>query len=86
MLQCSQASLIISDVSGKDAGTYVCTADNGIHRMDIPSVLVVTGIVPYFSQSPLSYMVLPTLPSAYLDFDVTISFKPEKFDGKFSFL
>lgn len=66
----------------EDAGTYVCTARNGEETMDIPTVLVVTGVVPYFAQAPLSYMQLPTLPDAYTQFDIEISFKPEAPDGQ----
>ena len=49
--------------------------------MDIPTVLVVTGVVPYFAQAPLSYMQMPTLPNAYMEFDIEVSFKPESPDG-----
>jgi hypothetical protein len=50
--------------------------------MDIPTVLVVTGVVPYFAQAPTSFMALPTLPDAYLQFNIEVSFKPESSDGK----
>lgn len=40
-------------------------------------MLVVTGIIPYFTQAPNSYITLPTLPDAYLQFSFEISFKPE---------
>ncbi len=67
----------------EDAGTYICTASNDDETMDIPTVLVVTGVVPYFAQAPLSYMQLRTLPNAYMQFDIEISFKPEAPDGNF---
>ncbi|XP_063241894.1 basement membrane-specific heparan sulfate proteoglycan core protein isoform X7 [Bacillus rossius redtenbacheri] len=73
--------LTITDVRGQDAGTYVCTAQNENMKMDIPTVLVVTGVVPYFAQAPTSYMVFPTLPDGYLEFDITVSFKPESANG-----
>jgi hypothetical protein len=47
------------------------------------NVLIVTGLVPYFSQAPLSYMTLETLPDAYMNFDIEISFKPEAANGEF---
>ncbi len=50
--------------------------------MDIPTILTVTGVVPYFTQAPSSYMTLPTLPDSYLTFDIQISFKPEDKNGK----
>nr|CAD7195790.1 unnamed protein product [Timema douglasi] len=75
------ALLNIHDINANDAGTYVCTAQNAMVKMDIPTVLVVTGVVPYFAQAPLSYMMLPTLPDAYLKFDIEVSFKPESQDG-----
>jgi hypothetical protein len=52
--------------------------------MDIPTVLVVTGVVPYFAQAPTSFMALPTLPDAYLQFNIEVSFKPESADGKYT--
>jgi hypothetical protein len=51
--------------------------------MDIPTVLVVTGVMPYFVKAPSSYTVLPTLPDAYLQFNIEVSFKPESADGKY---
>jgi hypothetical protein len=77
-----QAMLTIPDVRAIDAGTYVCTARNRNVKMDIPTVLVVTGVVPYFAQAPTSFMALPTLPDAYLQFNIEVSFKPESSDGK----
>ena len=73
--------LSIPDVRAQDAGTYVCTARNRNVKMDIPTVLIVTGVVPYFAQAPTSYMALPTLPDAYLQFNIEVSFKPESADG-----
>ncbi|CAG2167829.1 unnamed protein product, partial [Oppiella nova] len=73
--------LTLRNVRGQDSGTYICTAKNDYVSIDIPHVLVVTGVVPYFSQTPLSYMVRPTLPDAYLTFDVEISFRPEDPNG-----
>lgn len=39
------------------------------------------NVVPYFAQAPLSYMQMPTLPNAYMEFDIEKSFKPESPDG-----
>ncbi|KAK4879912.1 hypothetical protein RN001_008058 [Aquatica leii] len=71
----------IDEVKGSDAGTYICTASNSATSIDIPTVLVVTGIVPYFAQAPSSFIALPTLPDAYIQFNFEISFKPELQDG-----
>lgn len=76
------SQLTIPDVKVNDAGTYVCTASDLRHTVEIPTVLTVTGVVPYFAQAPLSYIVLPTLPDAYLKFEIEISFKPESADGE----
>lgn len=80
-----QALLNIPSVSYQDAGFYICTANNSNVRMDIPRLLVVKGAVPFFSQAPNSYLSLPTLPNAYLFFEIEISFKPQRPDGKYNF-
>ncbi|KAF5283747.1 hypothetical protein FQR65_LT02641 [Abscondita terminalis] len=71
----------INEVKGSDAGTYVCTASNSATSIDVPTVLVVTGIVPYFAQAPNSFIALPTIPDAYVQLNFEISFKPETQDG-----
>ena len=48
-------------------------------------MLTVTGIIPYFSQAPLSYIEMETLPDAYLQFDLELSFKPEAANGQFNY-
>jgi hypothetical protein len=73
-------------VDADDAGTYICTAQNNNVNMRIPTILVVTGVVPYFAQAPSSYMTRPTLADAYYAFNIEISFKPEAPNGKVSFL
>lgn len=40
------------------------------------------GVVPRFSQTPLSYMKMPTLADAYLNFEIEVAFKPESMSGK----
>ncbi|XP_034241184.1 basement membrane-specific heparan sulfate proteoglycan core protein-like isoform X2 [Thrips palmi] len=76
-----EATLSLVDVRAQDAGFYTCTAQNDEMKMDIRTVLVVTGVVPYFPQAPNSFMALPTLLEAYLNFNITISFKPERSNG-----
>lgn len=44
-------------------------------------MLVVTGVVPHFSQAPQSFIALPPLPDSYLKFNIEISFKPQSYDG-----
>lgn len=50
-------------------------------RMDIPTVLVVTGIVPSF-RGVDSYLAFPTLLNTYLELKIEVHFKPETGDGK----
>ncbi|CAB3365823.1 Hypothetical predicted protein [Cloeon dipterum] len=73
--------LIIPDLESSDAGTYLCSAENAQGRQLVPTVLLVTGLVPYFGQSPNSYLALPTLQNAYSSFAIEISFKPESPNG-----
>jgi len=49
-------------------------------RMDIPTVLVVTGIVPSFRGTD-SYLAFPTLLNTYLELNIEVHFKPEMNDG-----
>ena len=81
-----QSKLTIPEVRAEDAGTYICTARNNIETTEIPTILVVTGVVPYFTQAPISYMQMPTLPDAYQQFDIEISFKPESPDGNWNMI
>jgi hypothetical protein len=53
-------------------------------RIDIPTVLAVTGIVPSFSGTN-SYLAFPTLLNTYLEFKIEIHFKPEMGDGTATF-
>ncbi|XP_059491072.1 basement membrane-specific heparan sulfate proteoglycan core protein isoform X8 [Neocloeon triangulifer] len=73
--------LVIPELDSTDAGTYLCTASNSQGPQVVPTVLLVTGLVPYFGQSPNSYMALPTLSNAYSSFSIEISFKPENPNG-----
>jgi len=70
------------------AGTYVCAANGtnadgeaAFERAE-PSALSVTGLVPKFTQTPVSFVRMPTLPDANLQFDVEISFRPQAANGK----
>ncbi|CAN7987967.1 unnamed protein product, partial [Ixodes pacificus] len=76
-----QGSLTVPDVGSLDTGTYICTAKSEHATIEIPTVLKVTGLLPRFTQAPLSYMKLPTIVNAYMGFEVEITFKPEKDHG-----
>ncbi|XP_066985998.1 basement membrane-specific heparan sulfate proteoglycan core protein [Macrobrachium rosenbergii] len=73
------ATIDIPEVHTEDAGLYICTGSNNERSVDLLTLLVVTGVIPRFSGS--SYITLPTLPRAYLTFDLDISFKPESDNG-----
>lgn len=68
-------------VRAEDAGTYICTASNGDETSEVPTVLVVTGVVPNFNQAPRSYIALRPLHDGYGRHNIEISFKPESYDG-----
>ncbi|KAL1116703.1 hypothetical protein AAG570_005175 [Ranatra chinensis] len=74
-------TLTIPNVTLADAGMYICTASNGEVRMDIPTILTVTGSIPFFAQAPKSYIALPQLLNAYLVFNIELIIKPEHRDG-----
>lgn len=69
------------NVKAEDAGTYICSVNNNHENIEIPTVLVVTGVVPYFSQAPRSFIALSPLRDSYLKFNIEISFKPQSYDG-----
>ncbi|CAG9863069.1 unnamed protein product [Phyllotreta striolata] len=71
----------LNDVDGSDAGAYTCTASNNARTINVPVILVVTGIVPYFTQASNSYIMIPTLADSYIQFSFEISFKPQQDTG-----
>ena len=77
-----QSWLVINAVRAQDAGSYTCTASNSDMEIPVPVILVVTGVVPFFPQAPISYLVLPTLPDAVTDFNIEVSFRPDTPNGK----
>ncbi|XP_062139240.1 basement membrane-specific heparan sulfate proteoglycan core protein isoform X19 [Drosophila sulfurigaster albostrigata] len=74
--------LDLTDVQANDAGTYICTAvyADG-ESVDYPSILVATGAIPHFHQTPLSYMSFPYLPNSSFKFNFEITFRPETGNG-----
>jgi hypothetical protein len=74
-------SIQLNAVSSSDAGVYTCTQSNGNRKIDTPTVLTVTGIVPHFAQAPTSYIALHTLPDPYIQLNFEISFKSQNSDG-----
>ncbi|XP_067214275.1 basement membrane-specific heparan sulfate proteoglycan core protein isoform X33 [Linepithema humile] len=79
--QIVENKLKLTNVKAEDAGTYICVGNNDELRVEVPTVLVVTGVVPNFSQAPESYIAFPPLPDSYLKFNIEISFKSESYDG-----
>lgn len=78
-----QRTIQLNDLSSSDAGAYMCSAKDLYRSVEVPVILVITGIVPYFSQAPVSYIALPTLMDPYIQFSFEISFKPEREDGQY---
>ena len=68
-------------MKAENAGTYICVANTGFETLEVPNVLVVTGVVPYFHQAPQSYIALAPLTDVYLKFNIEVSFKTESYDG-----
>lgn len=46
-----------------------------------PLALIAERVVPYFTQNPQSYLVLPTMKDAYKTFAIEITFRPDTPDG-----
>ncbi|XP_031778282.1 basement membrane-specific heparan sulfate proteoglycan core protein isoform X4 [Nasonia vitripennis] len=73
--------LRLIEVEEDAAGVYSCRGNNEEDTSETLTTVVVTGLVPYFSQAPLSFIELAPLMDAYLKFDIEISFRPESPNG-----
>lgn len=80
-LDTSTEILKLINVQAGDAGTYICTARHNGKDVAIPTTLVVTGAIPFFPQSPRSYMKFAKLDQAYSKFNFEITFRPERPNG-----
>ncbi|XP_055601853.1 basement membrane-specific heparan sulfate proteoglycan core protein-like isoform X2 [Uranotaenia lowii] len=73
--------LTLTDVQAADAGVYICTTRHNGQSVDVQTTLVVNGAIPFFTQSPNSYMAFNKINNVYSKFNFEISFKPEKLNG-----
>ncbi|XP_043301913.1 basement membrane-specific heparan sulfate proteoglycan core protein isoform X5 [Cervus canadensis] len=74
--------LLLPSVRPQDAGTYVCTASNRQGKVKAFAQLQVPErVVPYFTQTPYSFLPLPTIKDAYRKFEIKITFRPDSADG-----
>ncbi|XP_040085468.1 basement membrane-specific heparan sulfate proteoglycan core protein isoform X3 [Oryx dammah] len=74
--------LLLPSVQPQDAGTYVCTATNRQGKVKAFAQLQVPErVVPYFTQTPHSFLPLPTIKDAYRKFEIKITFRPDSADG-----
>ncbi|KAF4789396.1 hypothetical protein TURU_151812 [Turdus rufiventris] len=74
--------LMLPAVRPEDAGVYTCVAANHRGRQTAYYVLKVQEhVVPYFGQSPRSFLPLPTIKDAYKRFEILITFRPDAADG-----
>ncbi|XP_075802672.1 basement membrane-specific heparan sulfate proteoglycan core protein isoform X4 [Microtus pennsylvanicus] len=74
--------LMLPSVRPQDAGTYVCTATNRQGKVKAFAYLQVPErVVPYFTQTPYSFLPLPTIKDAYRKFEIKITFRPDSADG-----
>jgi hypothetical protein len=80
-LDTSNEILKLINVQASDAGTYICSAKYNGHTVEIPTTLVVTGAIPFFPQSPRSFMKFPKLDQAYSKFNFELTFRPERPNG-----
>ena len=46
-----------------------------------PPLVPLPELIPYFTQMPVSYISFPALQRSYMEFDLTLSFKPVSSQG-----
>ncbi|XP_069730950.1 basement membrane-specific heparan sulfate proteoglycan core protein isoform X7 [Phaenicophaeus curvirostris] len=74
--------LTLPAVHHEDAGVYACAAANSRGQETAYYVLKVRErLVPYFGQTPRSFLPLPTIKDAYKRFEILITFRPDAADG-----
>ncbi|XP_054705507.1 basement membrane-specific heparan sulfate proteoglycan core protein isoform X3 [Grus americana] len=74
--------LTLPAVRHEDAGVYACAATNHRGQETAYYVLKVRErLVPYFGQTPRSFLPLPTIKDAYKRFEILITFRPDAADG-----
>jgi Laminin G domain/EGF-like domain/Immunoglobulin domain len=80
-LDISNEILMLVNVQAGDAGTYVCSATHNGQTVEIPTTLVITGAIPFFPQSPKSYMKFAKFDQSYSKFNFEITLRPERPNG-----
>ncbi|KFB41336.1 AGAP003656-PB-like protein [Anopheles sinensis] len=73
--------LTLTNVQASDAGTYVCSAKHGGQTVNALTTLVVNNVIPFFPQSPKSYIEYKSFDNVYSKFYFEVSFKPDKLNG-----
>ncbi|XP_035776536.1 basement membrane-specific heparan sulfate proteoglycan core protein-like [Anopheles albimanus] len=73
--------LVLPNVQASDAGTYICKSKSGGQSANVVITLIVNNIIPFFAQSPVSYIEYRPLDDAFFKFYFEITFKPEKLNG-----
>ena len=72
-----QGKLVIPEVQAEDGGFYICNVTSAASEHAASALLNVTGLVPRFGQSPVSYQTFPQLQDAFLNLELSVSFRPE---------
>ncbi|XP_053672067.1 basement membrane-specific heparan sulfate proteoglycan core protein [Anopheles nili] len=73
--------LTLTNLQASDAGKYVCSAKHAGQSVNVVITLVVNNVIPFFPQSPRSYMEFKSFDNVYSKFYFEVSFKPEKMNG-----
>lgn len=69
-------------VPGRSTPALMGSTHRLTHRALSDSIFSAERVIPYFTQTPYSFLPLPTIKDAYRKFEIKITFRPDSADGE----